>query len=359
MTRQVCSFPHMGNYAWAWQDLAQLIDCDVMPAPPITRRTLELGARNSPEFVCVPFKYTLGSFIEALDAGAEVIIQAGGGCRFSYYGEVQEQILRDLGYDFDFVQVGKSFDTRKILGFLRRHGCRFNRRDVVRVLEVTQAKVRALDEVEEVVRRRIGFETHPGSYDALLRDFLRDLRDTETLTGTEALLGQYREQLEALPYERPDDCLRVGVVGELYVVMEPFSNMNVERYLAKRGVEVHRFCTVTSLIDHAAEGLASLRRMLPRTEPYVSYHLGAEGTESVYQTIRLMEEGYDGVVHLKPFGCLPEVNAMSALQRISREHSYPVLFMSYDAQTSETGVLTRIEAFCDMLELRRKGEASA
>ena len=50
---------------------------------------------------------------------------------------------------------------------------------------------------------------------------------------------------------------------------------------------------------------------------------------------------------------------MSALQRISRERSFPILFMSYDAQTSETGMMTRIEAFCDMLEMRRKGKLGA
>ncbi|HSK46385.1 MAG TPA: hypothetical protein VLA05_00100 [Coriobacteriia bacterium] len=50
---------------------------------------------------------------------------------------------------------------------------------------------------------------------------------------------------------------------------------------------------------------------------------------------------------------------MSALQRISREHAFPVLFMSYDAQSSETGVLTRVEAFCDMIEMRRRGMAGA
>ena len=50
-----------------------------------------------------------------------------------------------------------------------------------------------------------------------------------------------------------------------------------------------------------------------------------------------MDEGFDGMVHVKPFGCMPEVTAMSALQRISRERTFPILFMSYDVQTSEHG----------------------
>ncbi len=38
-----------------------------------------------------------------------------------------------------------------------------------------------------------------------------------------------REALRALPIDKPERPLRVGIVGELYVLMEPFSNMDVER----------------------------------------------------------------------------------------------------------------------------------
>ena len=39
----------------------------VLP-PPLSRRTEDLGARSSPDLVCTPFKTTLGSMIEALEA---------------------------------------------------------------------------------------------------------------------------------------------------------------------------------------------------------------------------------------------------------------------------------------------------
>jgi predicted nucleotide-binding protein (sugar kinase/HSP70/actin superfamily) len=97
--------------------------------------------------------------------------------------------------------------------------------------------------------------------------------------------------------------------------------------------------------------------LLEDADPYLKYHVGAHGTESVAKTNRLMKDGFDGVLHLKPFGCMPEVNAMAALQRLSREHTFPVLFFSYDAQTSETGVQTRLEAFCDMLRMAKKARA--
>ena len=59
----------------------------------------------SPEFACLPLKINIGNFIEALEKGADTIIMAGGvgPCRFGYYGEVQREILKDLGFDFEMI----------------------------------------------------------------------------------------------------------------------------------------------------------------------------------------------------------------------------------------------------------------
>ena len=86
----------------------------------MTRHTLEIGARYSPDTVCTPFKSTLGCMIEALDSGADTLMMSHGLCRLGYYGGLQEQILRDLGYEFDFINLaaystGKKKDLLKVL----------------------------------------------------------------------------------------------------------------------------------------------------------------------------------------------------------------------------------------------------
>ena len=87
---KIISFPHLGDYHVPIKFLlTKLTKCKVIQAPPITKKTIELGSKYSPDFVCVPFKYNLGNFIEALDNGANILIQAGGGCRYGYYGELQ------------------------------------------------------------------------------------------------------------------------------------------------------------------------------------------------------------------------------------------------------------------------------
>lgn len=45
---------------------------------------------------------------------------------------------------------------------------------------------------------------------------------------------------------------------------------------------------------------------------------------------------------------------MPVLQNISSDYKIPVLYLSYDSQTSDTGLDTRLEAFYDMIYMRKK-----
>lgn len=356
--RRLVSYPHMGEYHVAFRALAEAMGAEVCPPPKMTRAALELGARHSPEFVCVPFKYNLGNFIEALERGANVLVQAGGGCRFGYYAEVQERILRDLGYEFEMVDLAGDWRASRLLASLRRihPGASYPR--VVGAFWLAWQKAKAIEAVEDLVRRSVGFEVERGAMDRAVSRFLRELDAARDRRAVARVRERALAELAAVPLDKPADRLRVGVVGELYVLMEPFANCGIERRIADHGVEVHRFITLTGLLEHGIGGRRHVRRAIEAAGPYVTYHLGADGTESVAKTRELMNAGFDGMVHLKPFGCMPEVSAMSALQRLSREHTFPVLFVSFDAQTAETGVATRVEAFCDMLAMRKRGAAA-
>ena len=106
----IVSYPNIGEYERiVYNFLDKIIDkskCKILRPEKNNRKILELGEENSPTNVCTPFKYTLGSMINSLNKGANVIIQIGGGCRFGYYAQIQEKILKkDMGYDFDFINL--------------------------------------------------------------------------------------------------------------------------------------------------------------------------------------------------------------------------------------------------------------
>jgi predicted nucleotide-binding protein (sugar kinase/HSP70/actin superfamily) len=350
------TFPHMGDYWVAIKRIAEQSGAEVIVPPRITRRTIELGARYSPEFVCVPFKYTLGSLIEGLEKGANVACQLCGGCRFSYYAEVQEAILHDLGYECEFVSLQGGANILEIMvDFQRKVAPSRPLPSIARTFLNAWRMAEAIDEVAGRVRRDLAFEAVPGSLRAVEAAFLRELDVTHTSRQVSALRADTLARLDGVALEKPERTLRVLVVGELYVVMEPYSNCHIEDELSRNGVEVHRPLDVTTLIRHSVRHRPHIRAMIDGAAPYVTRHIGAEGTESVARTLAAIRDGFDGVVHLKPFGCMPEVNAMAALQRISREHTFPILFVSCDAQSAEAGLRTRVEAFSDMLRIREAG----
>ena len=99
------SFAHMGYSYLGFKQLVEDMGFEVVvPASP-SPATLDKGVQYAPEFACIPFKTVLGTYVEVLERGANLIITSGGvgPCRAGLYGVLQEKILRDLGYNFEMV----------------------------------------------------------------------------------------------------------------------------------------------------------------------------------------------------------------------------------------------------------------
>jgi predicted nucleotide-binding protein (sugar kinase/HSP70/actin superfamily) len=350
---KILSFPHMGSYYVPITFLAtKLLNMKVMVAPPITKKTLELGSKYSPDFVCVPFKYCLGNFIEALEKGTNVLAQAVGGCRFSYYSEVQQQILKDLGYQFDFIDITPPNKITPLVLYkqFKKINPQLNFLKFGYYFYVTYRLVKIIEKIEDYMRKNMGFEVEKGSFERLHKSFLKELEGIKNNWELTKVWKKYKKLFYSLKIDKPKDCMKVGIIGELYTEMEPFSSCDIERQLAKKGVEVTRITTVSYLLFTKPR---TFKKILRRAKPYLEYHIGADGTDSVAKSVAYALKGYDGIIHSKPFACTPEVNAMPMLQNLSKDYKIPILYLSFDSQTSEGGIMTRLEAFYDMLKMRK------
>ena len=54
---------------------------------------------------------------------------------------------------------------------------------------------------------------------------------------------------------------------------------------------------------------------------------------------------------------MPEISIRPILRRVSQDYDIPVLELSFDEHSSHVGVVTRLEAFVDILRERRKQAA--
>ena len=84
------------------------------------------------------------------------------------------------------------------------------------------------------------------------------------------------------------------------------------------------------------------------------YSMGANSTTDIWQAQTFAEKGFDGLIHIKSANCTPEVDIMPVLANLSQDFKIPVLYLTYDSQSSDVGLMTRLEAFYDMIEMRKK-----
>ena len=300
-------------------------------------------------------KHILGDYIEALELGADVLVQFAGPCRLGYYGELQQSIMRDLGYEFDMLNfamlTGKplteyiSVCKKKVNPDLSvPHGVR-NMLAVFKMIE-------HLDEVNDFYLANAGFEAEPGSFERAREAYFADMRAATNEREIAEAQRKGLDALRALPQHRPARPLRVGIVGEYFTAADPASNLDLERKFLDMGVELHRALNMTNRNLRYNE-----KNLRAGISEYVQYDMGPTSSMTIAAARKYAQEGFDGIVHLKSSGCTPEVDCMPVLQRISRDTGVPVLYLSYDSQTSDTGLDTRLEAFYDMIAMKKEKTA--
>lgn len=349
--QRTVALPRYGEYNCALKYIVeQGFETPCILPPPLSRRTEDLGARNSPDLVCTPFKTTLGSMIEALEAGADTIIMVHGACRLNYFGELQEQILRDLGYTFDFINLSL-YNTGKVRDILRALKVINPRRSMVKagkaVYEAAQM-VQHLDDTTSFYYENCGFDP-TGTYPKIYKKFISDMYAAQSLADIQEGYRSATHAFTDVTLRKPRDPIRIGIIGDYYTVMDPFSNLELEQKLADMGVEVHRLMNITNDMLRNSE-----KNKQTKIREFSEYSMGASSTTDIWQAQFFAESGFDGLIQVKSACCMPETDIMPVLANLSEEYRMPVLYLTYDSQTSDVGLMTRLEAFYDMVEMRKK-----
>ncbi|MDD2553265.1 MAG: CoA protein activase, partial [Desulfotomaculaceae bacterium] len=99
------TFPRMGESWRTFKMIMEDLGNEVVVPPPISKRTLDLGVRYSPEFACFPLKILMGTYLETVEMGADTIVTSGGvgPCRAGGYAMLHQKILKDLGHDIKMI----------------------------------------------------------------------------------------------------------------------------------------------------------------------------------------------------------------------------------------------------------------
>lgn len=350
------AFGHMGTLTLIMEMIIEDLGHESITPHRPTRQTLALGAKYAPEFACIPFKIVLGTYLECLERGADTLASGGGygPCRAGLYGELHGRILRDLGYDLDFIffwpPLKKPAHFYRQLSRLKgSHSWAF----LWKTIKKAYTKLAVLDDLELMAQRIRPREIKAGSTSKVFEQAMKIMRRAKTLQEISSAGEEARAMLQKVDFDDSKKPLKVGIIGEIYVQLEPFANFYLEEQLGHMGVEVRRSIYLTSYTRHDVLSTKGDMGSVALAMPYLAQKVGGHGQNSVGDIIRYAKMGYNGVVQLAPFSCIPEIVAKSLVPQLSRDHGIPVLTLFIDEQTGAAGVQTRLEAFVDMMEQRR------
>lgn len=384
---RVVYIPQMAIHAHAFSAAMRAFGIPSESLPESDGRTIEIGRQFASGRECLPFIATTGDMLKKLfepgfdrRKAAFFMPTATGPCRFGQYAQLQRMILDDLGfgdvpivspdskdsYSSQFGNVGPAFRRLAWRGLL------------------------AIDMLEKLAREHRPYEVTAGDtvrvFDEAFGIVIRGIERGGDYVFTS--LEQARDLFRGLRIDRGGGRKPIiGVVGEIYLRCNRFTNNNVVGLIESLGGEAwvapmtewvfytnNRFMEnsisasryrdflvgyikdwvqrrdekrMIAIFDGMLTNLheEEIETLLQLSLPYMHHTFGGEAILSIGKAIDYIQKGASGIVNAMPFTCMPGMVATAVSRKVREDFDeIPWLNMTYDGQEGVNDI-TRLEAF--------------
>jgi predicted nucleotide-binding protein (sugar kinase/HSP70/actin superfamily) len=146
-----------------------------------------------------------------------------------------------------------------------------------------------------------------------------------------------------------DEIINIAVIGHVYTVYDSFLNMGLIAKLELKGI---RIITIEMIPE---EIINESIKILPK-KMYWNYGRKAMGSV-IHLTGR---KDIEGILYVMSFGCgIDSFICYLAEKRVRHCSQIPFTVITLDEHSGEAGIDTRIEAFVDMIRLKRTNRLSS
>jgi len=315
------------QYYPMWRAFFHRLGAEVVVSPPTTQAMLNAGSARVVADTCLPVKVYCGHVLSLRDKCDFMFIPAVRSIKPRIYNCSKFLALPDLTravipecppiLDIDFdVNIGK----RRLYQAIYKLGREFTWNPAV-IRYAAQA----------------AWEEH--------RKY-RDIMSSFSLTMPEAI-----SRLEAGPERRvgmmEPDRPSVALVGHPYMLYDEHVNHRLVHRLRQAGYRV----LAPEMLTPAQTDAAIEKTVGSGYWTYEEEVCGAGG--------HYLESGVAGVIGLMAFGCGPDSLMMNMVRRYAdKQRKVPFMCLTLEEHTAETGIVTRLEAFLDMIAQRQRKKAA-
>lgn len=357
------SFPHMGTIYVVAASLIRSLGGEVIIPPFTSKKTLSIGTKYSPEAICLPYKLVLGNYIEAAESGAEavIMISSPGICRLGEYSKSIRNALDDLGYPLKYIDLdlykGKFTEMFNCLVDITGNKNVFK---IVGGLRLAISKIFVLDNLDSTLSFYRAREYNTGQAENAYKKGIKWIDQASNRKELKEAHIEAVNEIKKTSIDETREVLNVDLTGEIFMVLDAFSNQNLERELGKLGVQTRRSMTLGGWIKSAIIPKAfrkeetHIERAYKFAKPYLLRDIGGDAIESVSDVAYATHTGADGIIHISPFTCMPEIMSQNIFPAMRQDGAIPILALVLDEQTGRAGYITRLEAFVDLMRRRKR-----
>lgn len=304
-----------------WKEFLEQLGAEVVVSGQTTKAILTRGVQCCVDEACLPVKLAFGHVQDLADKGVDALFLP----RMVSVAQREYICPKFLGFP-DMVRqnisglppiIDSAVNMRKkgmgIHSFVREVGAYFGKNPLQSWLAYRRALV-----------------THR-KYINLLEQGLLPEEAMNVLTGKTRAAGCHKADLT------------VAVIGHPYNIYDPFISMNIIKKLRKAGARV-----LTA--DHLSE--QSVNQGVSRLPKKLFWTLSRRVTGGALSFHD--HQAVDGMIHVAAFACGPDSMTGELIERyVRREGKVPFMNINLDEHTGEAGIVTRLEAFLDMVRWRR------
>ncbi len=364
--------------------------------PPPDKESIRLGLKYTNNDICYPAIVTVGDIVKALGTGrydkdkvAASFTETGGQCRATNYHSLIKKGLLNAGFgDIPVITASfKKFRTNHQPGF------QVNR---LQLISLVLSSLLVADQLIRMYHATAVREKKRGEALSILKkhiDRARQCFGSWTLRKRRKLLGEAIDEFNSIA-TYTGNYPRAGLVGEIYVKYNPFSNSNIVERFIRSGIEVvvppllsfltQTFVNIafnhrnnidkTGFVERKTQDLLHrivvsrirevnglMSQFRHSLEPIsVPEALGLQASRVVNlvnqagegwllpgEVISMAESGIRNIISLQPFGCIANhivsKGIGSKLSRLFPDLNF--LNLDMDAGTSDVNLQNRLDFF--------------
>ncbi|MHB8110164.1 MAG: acyl-CoA dehydratase activase [Syntrophorhabdaceae bacterium] len=382
--RRKIYIPHMCDHSHTLAAAFRACGVNAEVIKESTEESVLIGRKFTSGKECYPCILTTGDMLRTarsdnFDTGESAFFMPSGEgpCRFGQYNRFHRMVLDEAG--FANVPIYAPNQDHRFYKQLDIVGSKFSR--------LGWRAVVAADLLTKILHETRPYERTPGETDTVYGECLsqacacieRGAQDIDVVLKD--ILQKFRS-IEKNSEKRPT----IGLVGEIYIRSNKFSNSQLIRTIEGLGGEVWLApvsewisyvnytgkrksrkkdsllgalsFVITQYIQNKDEHLMEeiflpfikygpepkIKDILEKARPYIHDSFEGEAILTVGKTVDFAHKGVAGIVNAMPFTCMPGTVSSAIMRLIQKNHDIPVINIAYDGQGS-TNILTRLEAF--------------